>query len=206
MIEQMYFTILKSLNVRLDYSSDNLFRIKEESQVEQYIGRANYLELRNIFNERLRKKYIKELKDLKLLDPVMLIGVLGSEQCYYLGKDNLLGVSDVHYLMTEDYKLYTVTKNNEEIIKSRVAKVGEYDRLLKGLLENSRIYENEYYGVGLGIDEEYGFDIKDEKQEHLLRVLSVQSVYKQYICYVMVVENSDGQVKTIPLQNFVKFE
>lgn len=206
MIEQMYFTILKSLNVRLDYSSDNLFKIKE-SEVEQYIGKEKYLELREIFNERLRKKYIKDLKDLKFLDPVMLIGVVGGEQCYYLEKDNLLGISEVHYIMSEDYKLYTITKGNEDIIRSRVAKVGEYDRLFKSLLENNRIYEDEYYGLGLDCSTStFGFDIRDAKQEDLLRVISVQSVYKQYCCYVVILENSEGQVKTIALQNFVKFE
>ena len=207
MIEQMYYGLLKSLKVRMDYSSDNLFRIRDESQVEQYIGRANYLELKKIFNEKLRKKYIKELDELKFLDPVMLIGVC--EQCYYLEKDNLLGVSEVHYIMSgvDSCKIYTITKERENLIKARVPVVGEYDKLFKGILENSEKYENEYYGAGLFNENElYGFDVKDVKQEELLRVISVQSVYKQYCCYVVVVENSEGRVKTIPLQNFVKFE
>jgi len=203
MLEQMYFGLLKSLNVKLDYSSDNLFKIKEESQVEQYVGKANYLELKKIFNERLKKKYIKDLDSLKFLDPVMLLGV--GEHCYYIEKDKMLGISEVHYIMTDGYKIYTITKEKENIIKARVPLVGEYDRLFKGLLENSRIYEEEYYGLGLGVDEEFGFDIRDEKQEDLLRVVSVQSVYKQYVCYVVVAENSEGKVKTLPLQNFVKF-
>ena len=202
MIEQMYYGLLKSLNVKMDYSSDNLFRIRDESQVEQYIGKVNYLELKRIFNEKLRKKYIKKLEDLKFLDPVELLG----DRCYYIEKDNLLGLSEVHYLISSvDYKLYTITKEKEDIIRARVPAVGEYDKLLKGLLENSEIYENEYYGVGI-FNELYGFDVKDAKQEDLLRVISVQSVYKQYCCYVVVVENSEGRVKTIPLQNFVKFE
>jgi hypothetical protein len=37
-------------------------------------------------------------------------------------------------------------------------------------------------------------------------LVSVQSVYKQYVCYIVVVENSEGKVKKLPLQNFVKFE
>jgi hypothetical protein len=202
MIEQMYYGLLKSLNVKMDYSSDNLFRIRDESQVEQYIGRVNYLELKRIFNEKLRKKYIKKLEDLKFLDPVELLG----DRCYYIEKDNLLGLSEVHYLISSvDYKLYTITKEKEDIIRARVPAVGEYDKLLKGLLENSEIYENEYYGVGI-FNELYGFDVKDAKQEDLLRVISVQSVYKQYCCYVMIVENSEGKVKKLPLQNFIKLQ
>lgn len=202
MIEQMYYGLLKSLNVKMDYSSDNLFRIRDESQVEQYIGKVNYLELKRIFNEKLRKKYIKKLEDLKFLDPVELLG----DRCYYIEKDNLLGLSEVHYLISSvDYKLYTITKEKEDIIRARVPAVGEYDKLLKGLLENSEIYENEYYGVGI-FNELYGFDVKDAKQEDLLRVISVQSVYKQYCCYVMIVENSEGKVKKLPLQNFIKLQ
>jgi hypothetical protein len=202
MIEQMYYGLLKSLNVKMDYSSDNLFRIRDESQVEQYIGRVNYLELKRIFNEKLRKKYIKKLEDLKFLDPVELLG----DRCYYIEKDNLLGLSEVHYLISSvDYKLYTITKEKEDIIRARVPAVGEYDKLLKGLLENSEIYENEYYGVGI-FNDLYGFDVKDAKQEDLLRVISVQSVYKQYCCYVMIVENSEGKVKKLPLQNFIKLQ
>lgn len=202
MIEQMYYGLLKSLKVKMDYSSDNLFRIRDESQVEQYIGRVNYLELKRIFNEKLRKKYIKKLEDLKFLDPVELLG----DRCYYIEKDNLLGLSEVHYLISSvDYKLYTITKEKEDIIRARVPAVGEYDKLLKGLLENSEIYENEYYGVGI-FNDLYGFDVKDAKQEDLLRVISVQSVYKQYCCYVMIVENSEGKVKKLPLQNFKKLQ
>ena len=203
MIEQMYFALLKTLNVKMDYSSDNLFKVKE-NEVEQYIGKEKYLELKKVFNERLRKKYLVDIGDLRFLSPVQMIGIGDG---YYLEKDNLLGISEVHYIMTGEYKLYTITKGNENIIKSRVAKVGEYDRLFKGLLENSRIYEEEYYGMGLDIGvDEYGFDIKDVKQEELLRLVSVQSVYKQYVCYIVVVENSEGKVKKLPLQNFVKFE
>lgn len=204
MLEQMYFALLKTLGVKLDQASDNLFKI-EESQVEQYIGKEKYLELKEIFTEKLRKKYIKELDALRFLDPVILTGI--KEQCYYIEKVNLLGISEVHHILTEEYKLYTITKGNENLIRPRVPAVGEYDKLFKDLLENSEIYEKEYYGFGLDVfNELYGFDVKDAKQEDLLRVISVQSVYKQYCCYVVVVENSEGQVKTIPLQNFVKIE
>lgn len=204
MIEQMYFGLLKSLKVKLENTSDNLFKLRE-SEVEQYIGKTNYLELKKIFNERLRKKYIKELSELKLLDPVMIIGV--SDHCYYIEKDNLLGLSEVHYIMSGiDYKIYTITKEKEELVKARVPEVGEYDKFYRGLIENNEIYEKEYYGMGLEISEEFGFDVKDEKQEDLLRVVSVQSVYKQYKCYIVIVENSEGKVKKIPLQNLIKLQ
>jgi hypothetical protein len=200
MIEQMYFTILKSLNVRLDYSSDNLFKIREESQVEQYIGRENYMELKREFNERLRKKYIVDkVEELKFLSPVTVVGI---GEGYYLEKDNILGLSEVHYVMAgyeKDYKLYTITKANESIIRSRLPLVGEYDRLFKSLIENNVVFS-------CGTRGEFVFDIRDEKQEDLLRVVSVQSVYKQYCCYVAIVENSEGQVKKIALQNLIELQ
>jgi hypothetical protein len=199
MIEQTYFGLLKSLNVPLDYRSDNLFKIRE-SEVEQYIGKQGYLELKEIFEERQKKKYMVGIGEMGFLHPVKIIGI--NEECYYVEKDNLLGLSEVHYIMSSDYNIYTITKAKEYLIIGRIPEVGEYDNMFKGLIENNSLlseYENESEEIY------FVFDIRDSKREELLRVLSVQSVYKQYCCYVAIVEDSAGKIKKIPLQKLVIF-
>jgi hypothetical protein len=197
MLEQTYYSVLRNLGVKLDYRSDNLFRVCE-SEVEGYIGRVNYLELKKIFDARLRSKYLKEVGDLGLLSPVRILGV--SDECYYLESCDLLGVVRVHYILSLD-KLHTVTESHEGLIEGRVPDVGELDMLYKTILENSVLYGDSNIVAG-----DFVFDKKDWGREELLRVISVQSVYKNYCYYIAMLETSEGLIKTLPLQSLERFK
>jgi len=195
MIEQVYYSVLKNLGVELDKSSDNLFMVPE-GDVVMYIGKDNYLELKKVFDKRLEDKYIKCVDSMVLLDPVRVVGV--AEDCFYLDRSDLFGVVDVHYIFSLS-KLYSVTKAHEGLIEGRVPSVGERDKLYGSLLKNKELEGS--FGEG-----DFVFDIRDYGREELLRVVSVQSVYKNYNYYLAVLETSEGLVKTLPLQSLVRLK
>ncbi len=194
MIERMYYSVLKNLRVGLDYSSDNLFMVPEKDVVS-YVGKDNYMELKKVFDGRLRDKYIREVSGMGLLHPVKIEGV--ADDCFYLDRGDLLGVG-VHYMFSLS-KLYSVTEAHGGLISGRVPKVGERDNMFKSLIVNSELYGEFKEG-------DFVFDVRDVVRGELLRVISVQSVYKNYKYFVAVLETSEGIVKTLPLQYLVKLK
>lgn len=196
MIEEVYFSLLRALNIKLECKSDNLFKI-DEKLVPSLIGKERYLELKKIFEEKLSKKYLNiPITSFKVLQPVCIDGIC--KQGFYFEKDHQF---DLHYIYAKDIeKLVVLTKANEYLLNCRIPAIGEFDTFFKDMINNEQLYRED------SIDE-FVFLKSDVFKEELLKVNSVQSVYKDYCYYVAVLEASDGDIRSIcPIQNLINLQ
>lgn len=196
-IEEVYFSLLKALNIKLECKSDNLFKI-DENLVPSLIGKERYLELKRLFDLKLSQKYYKPISELKLLHPVEIAGIC--KYGFYFENVKMQD-HDLHYIYAKDKeKLVVLTKANESLLKCRIPYIVEYDQFFEDLLINNKIHEEDSL-------DDFVFLKSDVKKEELLRVESVRSVYKDYCYYVAVLETSEDDIKGIyPIQNLINLQ
>jgi len=196
MIEEIYNTLLKALSIKLNFQSDNLFKI-DEKLVPSILGKERYLELKKLFDQKLSKKYLNiPITSFKVLQPVVIDGIC--KHGFYFEKDHQF---DLHYIYAKDLeKLVVLTKANEHLLKCRIPNVGEFDTFFKDLILNDNLYKEDSL-------HDFVFLKTDTLKQELLRVISVQSVYKDYCYYVAVLETSEGDIKGIyPIQNLINLQ